>query len=126
MQETAAAQAFLLCFRQIVVKINLRAIVSSGLVLDVPRRAPNKVKLNDLTLKNLKPRDARAYLVWDTETRGLVVQVQPSGHLSFKYIYSRRGRPRWYSIGRIDMGLAEARKRARQEYGLGHGQAPVK
>jgi hypothetical protein len=95
-------------------------------MIAVPRRAPNKVKLNDLTLKNLKPRDARAYLVWDTETRGLIVQVQPSGHLSIKYIYSRRGRPRWYSIGRIDMGLAEARKRARQEYGLGHGQAPVK
>jgi hypothetical protein len=30
-------------------------------MIAVPRRAPNKVKLNDLTLKNLKPRDASVF-----------------------------------------------------------------
>src|ERR1700676_4298050 len=34
------------------------------------------------------------------------------GYLSWKYIYSRHGRPRWYNIGRADIGLAKARAEA--------------
>ncbi|HWX07378.1 MAG TPA: Arm DNA-binding domain-containing protein [Bradyrhizobium sp.] len=78
---------------------------------DKPRREANKHKLTDPYIKSLQPQ-AQPYLVWDTETKKLALRVQPSGHMSFKYIYSRHGRPRWYSIGDIDIGLAKARKDA--------------
>lgn len=79
----------------------------------MPRPAPNKRKLHDLLIRHLKPRPDRAFLVWDTLQRGLVIQVQPSGHKAFKVIYSRHGKPRWYSIGPADaIGLADARKLA--------------
>jgi hypothetical protein len=75
----------------------------------VPRREPNKRKLNDVIIKSL-PKQGRPYLVWDTKQHGLAVQVQPSGVKSWKCIYSRNSRPRWYSIGRCDaIGLSDAR-----------------
>ena len=78
----------------------------------MPRRQPNKIRLNDLAIKRLKPQ-ARPFLVWDTLQRGLAVRVEPTGYISFKCIYSRHGRPRWYSIGPADaIGLADARKLA--------------
>lgn len=57
----------------------------------MPRREPYKVRLNDLTIKNLKPRTNRQYLVWDTKQHGLAIQIQPSGNKSWKCIYSRHG-----------------------------------
>jgi integrase len=82
-----------------------------ALTADTPRRAPpNKVKLSDPYIKTLQPQ-TQPYLVWDTKQR-LAVRVQPSGHLSFKYIYSRHGRPRWYSIGPVTIGIIKARKEA--------------
>jgi hypothetical protein len=75
----------------------------------MPRRPPNKIKLNELTLKRLKPK-AAPYLTWDTQQHGLVIQVQPSGNAAWKCIYSRHSRTRWYHIGRVDaIGLAAAR-----------------
>jgi integrase len=45
--------------------------------------------------------------------RGLVLQVQPSGHRSYKLIYRHHARPRWYHIGAADaIALADARKLA--------------
>jgi integrase len=75
---------------------------------DRPRRDSNKVKLTDPFIKSLQPQ-AQPYLVWDTKQRGLAVRVQPSGHKSYKCIYSRHARPRWFSLGAIDIGLAKAR-----------------
>jgi hypothetical protein len=78
----------------------------------MPKAAPNKVKLNQLTLDRLKPKD-RPFLTWDSLQHGLVIQMQPSGNASWKVIYSRHGRPRWYHIGRADaIGLADARRLA--------------
>jgi integrase len=76
-----------------------------------PRRDPNKRHLNEPFIKSLKPQ-AGPYLVWDLKQRGLAIRVQPSGHLSFKVIYSRHGRPRWFSLGHADIGIAKARKEA--------------
>src|SRR5260370_5366945 len=77
-----------------------------------PRREPNKHQFNNLMIERLKPKD-RPYLVWDKQQHGLAIQVQPSGFAAYKCIYSRHGRPRWYSIGRVDaIGLADARKLA--------------
>jgi integrase len=78
----------------------------------MPRRPPNKIKLNQLTLKRLKPK-AAPYLVWDTLQHGLALQVQPSGNANWKVIYSRHSRKRWFHIGRADaIGLADARRLA--------------
>ena len=39
--------------------------------------------------------------------------MQPSGHRSYKVIYSHHARPRWYHIGAADaIGLADARRMA--------------
>ena len=68
-----------------------------------------------MIIKNLKPQEGRPYLCWDTKQHGLVVQVQPSGVKSWKVIYSRNSRPRWYHIGRVDaIGLSDARMLAGQ------------
>ena len=59
---------------------------------------PNKHRLNDLFISRLQPKDAGPYLVWDTVQHGLAIQTQPTGHKSFKVIYSRSGRSRWYHL----------------------------
>ena len=74
------------------------------------RQPPNKHKLTTLFVGRLKPK-ASPYLVWDTKNPGLAIQVQPSGFLSWKYIYSCKGRPRWYNIGPFKkIGLKDARR----------------
>jgi hypothetical protein len=68
--------------------------------------------LNDRFIGDLQPR-SKPYLVWDTMQHGLVVQVQPTGHRSFKCIYSRRGRPRWYHLSNATaIKVADARRLA--------------
>lgn len=76
------------------------------------RSAAFKRKLNALSVQRCAPR-ARAYLIWDTLARGLVVRVQPSGRKSFCVIYRFRGRPRWLYLGDASvLPLSEARERA--------------
>jgi len=78
----------------------------------MPRAAPNKRKLTTLLLRRLRPQ-ARAFMVWDTQQRGLALRVWPSGRRSWYLVYRRHGRPRWYHIGAADVvGLADARKLA--------------
>src|SRR5690349_19771484 len=78
-------------------------------------RAPNKVRLTDVYVANLKPQD-RAFLVWDLDTEGLALCVQPTGRKSWKAIYAFHGRTRWYTLGKCNaiIGLAEARRRAKK------------
>lgn len=71
------------------------------------RRLPNKRRLNDQVIKRLVPSE-NPYLVWDTVQRGLAVRVETSGYRSFKIIYSRHGKPRWYSIGPCDVVSIDA------------------
>ena len=96
-----------------------------------PRRdgtaaAPNKRRLNDLFVKRLAPQ-GRPYLVWDNYQRGLAVNVQPTGHKTWKVIYPFHGRPRWYSLGSADaIGLADARKLAsRVMFQVAEGKDPA-
>jgi hypothetical protein len=42
----------------------------------MPRRPPNKIRLNELALKRLKPKD-RPYPVWDAQQHGLAIPVSP-------------------------------------------------
>jgi Arm domain-containing DNA-binding protein len=52
-------------------------------------------------------------VVWDELQKGLALVCQPSGHMAYKCIYSRHGRPRWYHIADTRaVGLADARKLA--------------
>lgn len=77
-----------------------------------PPDKTTKCKFTELFIRNLESREA-PFLVWDTHQRGLAIQVQPTGHKSWKCIYSSSGRPRWYTIGAVDaIGLAKARKLA--------------
>jgi integrase len=75
------------------------------------RAATNEHLLTDSYVKGL-PAQAQPYLDWDAKQDKLAVRVQPSGHKSFKFIYSRHGRPRWFSIGDSNIGIAKARKEA--------------
>lgn len=74
----------------------------------------NRRKLNDRFVKTVKPASPtkRAHY-YDTEVKGFALQVEGSGHKSFKLMYRRNGRTCWYSIGDITaVGLADARAKA--------------
>ena len=53
--------------------------------------------------------------------------MQPTGHKTWKVIYSLHGRPRWYSLGAADaIGLADARKLAgRVMFQVAEGKDPA-
>jgi integrase len=76
-------------------------------------KAPaEKRRLTELFVRKARPQ-ARAYLVWDVQQRGLTLRVQPTGKKSWYAVYSRHGRPRWLSLGDANaIGLADARKLA--------------
>lgn len=74
-----------------------------------PPAAPRRAKLSEFTVTRSRPAD-RPYLIWDTKQAGLALAVHPSGSRSFKCIYSRSGRPRWLTLGKVAaIGLADAR-----------------
>lgn len=70
-------------------------------------RATNRRPLTELFVRKVKP-EATAFNVWDAKEPGLVLRIQSSGHRAFKFVYSYRGRPRWYHIGSV--GLLDARR----------------
>ena len=57
----------------------------------------------------------------------MAISVRPSGHLSWKIIYSRHGKPRWYTVGNARaIGLADARKLASEiMYRVAKGEDPA-
>jgi len=76
---------------------------------------PNRYRLNDRFVKTVEPAEKRT-LHWDTVQQGLVLCVEPTGHKSYKLIYSLRGRPRWFTIGCVTgIGLKDARQIAREK-----------
>jgi integrase len=86
-------------------------------------RAARRRALTELLVKKIRP-EAQAFNLWDTKERGLLLRVQPSGHRAFKFVYSHRGRPRWYHIGTI--GLSDARKiAAKVRLDVVYGKDPV-
>ena len=77
------------------------------------RRPPRKHLLNDRFVGDLAPEADGAYLVWDVKQFGLAVQVLPTGHRSYKCIYSHRGRVRWYHLANASaINVADARRLA--------------
>ena len=76
------------------------------------KRAIHKKRLSALFVAKVQPQ-ARAFLVWDADQKGLALRVQPSGRASFMLVYRFRGRSRWFHIGSTKaVGLADARKLA--------------
>lgn len=74
----------------------------------------NKHKLNDRYIRDLKPQ-SKPYLIWDVEQDGLAVQIQPTGHKSFKVIYNLKGRTRWYLLAKANaIKVAQARTRQKK------------
>ena len=90
------------------------------------RKLPDKRRLTNFLLQSLKPR-ASPYLVWDTNQRGLAVQVRPKGHRAWYCIYSFNGRPRWFHIADVSaIGLAKARELAADVmYQVAKGKDPA-
>src|SRR5262249_48319092 len=68
---------------------------------------PNGRTLTELFVRRVMT-EATPINVWDEKERGLVLRVHPTGRRAFKFVYSRRGRPRWYHIGEV--GLSDARR----------------
>ena len=86
---------------------------------------PNRHRLNEMFVKTAKP-DAKRKLCWDIIQQGLVLCVEPTGHKSYKLIYTFNGRPRWYTIGNASkVGLKEARDIARKRMGEVYGGVDV-
>jgi len=78
-------------------------------MLRTARRAKRAIRLTELSVRKARPAKA-AYLIWDTQQRSLALQVQPTGAKAWKCIYSRRGRPRWLTLGPADViALGDAR-----------------
>ena len=73
-----------------------------------------KQVLNERLIRSAKSA-TRVTLIWDADTRGLVLAVRSNGRKTWKFIYSFRARTRWFVIGDADaMPLSDARKRARE------------
>ena len=91
-----------------------------------PAAEPHRHKLSDIFIRKLKPQ-SRPFMVWDVQQRGLAVAVQPTGHKSWKVVYSMNGRPRWYTIGDVAaIGLSDARKLAsRVMFQVAEGKDPA-
>jgi len=71
-------------------------------------RAPRKTKLTTFYIKT-----APKGLTWDTEQKGLALMVEPTGHKTFKVVYSFHGRARWYHLNAVNaIALSDARKMA--------------
>jgi integrase len=79
--------------------------------------------LTELLVKKATAHGA-ALNIWDTNARGLVLRIQPSGHRAFKVVYSYRGRARWYHVGTV--GLADARRiAAKVRLAVAEGKDPL-
>ena len=76
----------------------------------VKRMPADKRNLTELLIRRIKPR-ATNFVIWDKQ-KGLGLRVMPTGSRSFKFVYSRRGRPRWLHLGDVSIGLAAARQMA--------------
>ena len=84
-----------------------------------------KRKLNQHMVARIRAK-ARTFLLWDTHQHGLALQVRPSGHKSWKAIYSHRNRPRWYTLGNAAaISVGDARKLAgRIMFAVAEGKDP--
>jgi integrase len=90
-----------------------------------PARSAKKRALTEHFVRKARAEGA-AINVWDVHERGLVLKVQPlpSTRRSFYFVYSLRGRKRWYHIGLVP--LSDARRIAiKLKLAVAEGRDPV-
>jgi integrase len=76
------------------------------------RRAAHKIRLTELSVRKAGPQRC-TQMIWDELQRGLALRVQPTGHRSWVFVYSRHGRARWLHLGAADaIALSDARMMA--------------
>lgn len=74
-------------------------------------------KLTKTVVDNAKPGEAR-YCMWDSETKGFGLRIQPTGAKSYVFLYrTPEGAKRWYTIGThgnvtVDQARAKAKELA--------------
>lgn len=82
--------------------------------IEAKKLSPDRRKLTPLLIEKVKPSTQRAR-IWDTTTRGLVLQIEPGGSKSWYLYYRRNGRPRWHRLGAVgSLKLRAARDAASQ------------
>ena len=90
----------------------------------MPRLARHKRNLTEIFLQRVRPLPQR-FLVWDTDAKGLALQIRPNGQRAWKFVYSFHRRVRWYHIGDASAwGLADARIAVFSTNPLAHGISP--
>jgi len=73
-------------------------------------RAPRKCRLTKRYV-TAKAREVGPH--WDTDQKGLILFVQPSGHRSYKVVYRHHGNTRWYHLESVNaITLDDARREA--------------
>lgn len=80
-----------------------------------------KAELTASLVRTLQP-ETKKRVVWDTKIDGFGAKIEPSGTVSFVYVYrfpsGRAGRVRWYSIGKLGkVTVAQAREDAERLQG---------
>jgi hypothetical protein len=77
-------------------------------------RPINKCKLTQLHVGRISPQ-AKTFYAWDTEQKGLCLQVRPNGYRAYKVVYQFQGRTRWFHLGAVnEISLGQARKLAQE------------
>ena len=74
------------------------------------RAAPNKRKLTDRRVQNLKPNGCTT-IVWDSVQRGLGLRIQPTGHKSWVVVYRHNRKPRWLTFPAVPVQAARENQR---------------
>jgi integrase len=77
-------------------------------------RPLNKRKLTQIYVERISPQ-AKSFCAWDTEQKGLCLQVRPNGYRAYKVVYPFQGRTRWFHLGAVtEISLGQARKLAQE------------
>jgi hypothetical protein len=87
------------------------------------RAAPNKRKLTDRRVQNLKPNGCTT-IVWDTVQRWLGLRIQPTGHKSWVVVYRHNRKPRWLTFPLVPVRAARE-KAAEVMLAVLRGQDPA-
>src|SRR4029077_15368982 len=73
----------------------------------------NKRRLTDAFVRTVRGDPDRVILYWDTLQYGLALSVQPTGHRSWKCVYTAKRSPRWIHLGNARaIPLVDARRLA--------------
>ena len=80
---------------------------------DFTRRPLEKLHFTKKCLDNLPSPKEKRFTVYDAQTRGLGLLIQPSGRRSFFWFRKVRGYPKWHTIGEYpDLTVENARAKA--------------